>query len=348
MKQALLLILTALISSFSPVRAEAAPDKFKIGISIPLTGSGSMLGVTTKQGFELYLDQHPEFASRVQVIVEDTTVTNINQGVNATKKLIEVDRVQALVQEISPIAFAMANEIDKEQVPTIAITGADCARNREYMVKLWLPLKNETFAIKKLLAEKKYQRIAVVTSEQESMLARTRMLKEGPDALTLIADETTAGENDSRPLALRLLKLKPDVVILNLMNGHVGPLAKRLREVGYQGDFISNTVVDDPAEIALSGGALQGAYYPMAQYSAEFVEAHKKRYGTPPLVAAANGYDAANLIHTVLKKLNWKYTPQAFNREMRIRDFQGAMGSYSFSFDEWNVYDVPATLYRVP
>lgn len=344
----ILLMLVACHLSPIFVFAEPIPERIKIGLSIPLTGSGSILGTTTREGFQLYLKTHPEFAERVEIIVEDTTVADVKQGISATKKLLEVDRVDALIQEISPVANAMAESIDRLRVPTIAITGGDCARGRSYMVKLWLPLKNEVAAVSDVLKTRKFGRIGIITSQQDSMVARSRLLRDAVLASLIVADETVIDQDDSRGLALRLLRHKPDVVVLNMMNGFVGPMARRLREAGYRGDIISTTVIDDPAEVALASGALAGAYYPMPTLSPDFVATFTQQFGHAPVVANANGYDTAKLLHEGLESIKWRRDSGALNQALRRRNFTGAMGTYSFSFDEWNVYDMPASIRRVP
>jgi ABC-type branched-subunit amino acid transport system substrate-binding protein len=216
------------------------------------------------------------------------------------------------------------------------------------MVKLWLPLKNEVAAVSDVLKTRKFGRIGIITSQQDSMVARSRLLRDAVLASLIVADETVIDQDDSRGLALRLLRHKPDVVVLNMMNGFVGPMARRLREAGYRGDIISTTVIDDPAEVALASGALAGAYYPMPTLSPDFVATFTKQFGHAPVVANANGYDTAKLLHEGLESIKWRRDSGALNQALRRRNFTGAMGTYSFSFDEWNVYDMPASIRRVP
>lgn len=327
------------------------PTKLKVGFAIPLSGNGSWMGQNLKAGVELYLKETPAARERLELFYEDETTSNTTMGVTAVKSLIENKKVDALVVFLSPVAYAAAPIVERMGIPTFAITGSDTAKDRTYMVKLWLSTKAEGEAIaKELLKHPEWKTIAFITSEQDSMLARTKAAKEAIDDqdvdINIVFEENVTDAETLNLFASKIAQKKPDVIVINLMPGQVGLFAKKLWEKTYHGQLIGCSTMTDKNEQVLAQGALSGSLYVDSEYSPDFIEAFARDNGSFPLPGAANGYDAIKILDTAFQASGGT-DHQKLNKNIRIKDFKGALGNYSFIEDEFNTFDHKAVIRRL-
>ena len=326
-----------------PALAHAHP--VRIGVAAPLSGSSSWLGESTRQGIELYLTEHPDFARRTEFIYEDVGSGTATAGVSAVRNLIEARGIAGLIIEHSTVTNAAAPFIDQSRIPTIAITGSDSARGRSFMVKLWFPLQAEAQAAKEYLIKEKLTRLVSVTTEQDSMLDRTRTLKEALGAqLPFLGELTVSAVEEVPAVAAKIPSLKPQVVVLHLMPGQCGLMARKLRELGYTGLFISTVAAADASERTLAQGALRGALAPSFVPNPDFTARFMSRFHAEPEGATPNGYDAAKLFDQALAQVAEPRTPEEVVSALKVRNFSGALGTYSFGFTEANTYEIPIIL----
>lgn len=344
------LALVLAISFSSP--AFSAPGnykKLKIGVALPLSGAAQFLGDYTLKGIELFLEGDPGLKENFELVVEDVT-SSTAQGVSAVRKLLDVNEIDVLIIEMSPVTNAAAPFIESRKIPTLAIVGDDCATDKRYIVKFWMPAINEAKAVVEHIKEAKLFKLALVTTEQDAMLKRRDALKSLLDKSTIVFDKTVSSLEDLSILASQMVKESPDGLVMNLMPGQFGFLARRMREQGFKGEFIGNVVMDEENEYKLAQGVLEGAPFPYMKISEDFVVRYKKRYGMFPGIGAANGYDAMKIIAEAYESAGGAgvgFDRDTINQGLRVKNFSGAMGTYSFSFDERNTYDIPAIMDRV-
>lgn len=328
------------------LECDAAAERIKIGLAIPLSGPVSFLGQNTLHGAQLFLEEHPDVSERVQLVIEDVT-SNTAQGISAVQKLLSTPQIRGLIIEMSPVANASAPLIDKKRVPTIAIVGDDSARNRTHMVKLWMPAINEAKVVAQYLAQINPLRIALVTAEQDSMLARSKALRSLIPKESFVLDSQLTSIEEIPSIATKIMSVRPSVVVMNFMPGQFGALAKRLNEQQYKGALVGNAAMTDQGELEVAQGALDHAVYPDSVQVPSFVERFKKRYSVYPGLAAANGYDAMGLFAKAFAEHGWNPSTEQLNGGIRVARFTGALGTYAFSADEWNVFDLPAIMQNI-
>ena len=148
-------------------------------------------------------------------------------------------------------------------------------------------------------------------------------------------------------LAPRIMTHAPEILVLNLMPGQGGVLAKELVRLGYKGEFFGSIAFADAEELRLAGGALAGARYVDAATTDAFLARYKEHFGGAPGLGAAASYDAMKLLAQALASTNGSLDRAVINRAIRVKDFDGAQGRYSFSFDQRNSYLIPAAVRAV-
>jgi ABC-type branched-subunit amino acid transport system substrate-binding protein len=88
----------------STLRAETL---IKIGVLTDLSGPASYYGQQTRVGALLAAQELTQQGKRIKIIFEDSAL-NTRQGVSAAQKLIQIDQVDALYVDFTPIAVAVS------------------------------------------------------------------------------------------------------------------------------------------------------------------------------------------------------------------------------------------------
>lgn len=114
----LILILGVGYYTFSKSRE----DSIKIGLMAPLSGEYASAGENLVKGVQLALD---DFASqypnkKIEIIIEDDGFV-VGKGTSAYKKLIGIDKVDALISVSTPVIDAIHAEIIKDKLPVMQI-----------------------------------------------------------------------------------------------------------------------------------------------------------------------------------------------------------------------------------
>ena len=73
----------------------------------------------------------------------------------------------------------------------------------------------------------------------------------------------------------------------------------------------------------------------------QFVEAFRKAYGRTPTLYASQGYDAARLIGSALKKVNGDVSKtEALRKALKEADFDSVRAKFSFSANQHPIQDL--------
>ncbi|MCC6933338.1 MAG: ABC transporter substrate-binding protein [Deltaproteobacteria bacterium] len=332
--------------------SESNKKIFKLGIALPLSGGAAWMGDSAKKAVDLYFLKTPEAKERLEVIYEDVATNNIPQGISAVRSLIEIQKIDALILFVTPVAMAVANDIDRYQIPTITITGGNAAKGHNYIVNIWHSPNAEADAVYgEILKHPEWSSLGVITSEQESMIVRTQALMaafERNTATKIIAiNETLINESVIDLLAIKTKQKAPSAVILNLMPGQVSLLAKKLKEKHYSGQIIGCMTMADQREQEMAAGALNGALYVDSNLSDSFSSLYKNTYQTNPPPVSANTYDALSIIDDAVKK-GLGQDREQLNTALRVKNFSGALGKFSFIDNGQNEFDLKAKMLKVP
>lgn len=342
----LLIILSILLQlSCKPTTQDHKPS---LGLAIPLSGSLAWLGTNIQKGVNFYLEQHPDFNNKLQIVVEDVTTTDNARGVAAIKKLINFDQVDALIVANSGALEGSKYEIERSQVVTFGIVGTDAMKGMKYGVKHWVTTQSEARIIVDKIKALNLQRVAIITSEHQGYINREESIKGALQQLQQnnlsLYFERSLGPEDIPSLALKVKKFNPEVVVIVLFPGQVGIFAKELRKLGYAGIFLGTVSASDPADQKIAEGALTGLLYCDVPYNSDFEKAWQEKYREKPLLGSPNGYDIMKILHSALSNNISFKERDALNAFIRVKNFSGAMGTYSFVSDGANTFNFPMTL----
>lgn len=326
----------------------AALGDVKIGATLPLSGWAANYGVEAQRGTEMAVEEVNAAGGvngrKVVVIFEDTAA-DAKQAVTATQKLIEVDKVQAIVGTLfSAEALAQAPIVERAQIPLIVgqanhpdIPGAgeyifmqnpsaetDGTAMARYAMEV---LGKKKAAI--LAGESAYGRVAI------DILQKTFSAGGGEVVFSEIAPMDMA---DFKTLLGKVKDSGADILFLiNLPR--TGQIIREESELGMSLPVGGDSMLRDRAVTAEAGDLMEGAFLPMpgpvsaaaVAQSQAFEDLYKQKYGEELQTATPFlAYDSAKLAIAAIQN-GGDTGPEMIKWLYSMKDFPGALGEISFS-----------------
>lgn len=335
-------LLTFLIAM--PCQAKDS-EQLVVGVLSALTGDGANFGTAVQNGVKLaYKELSPEMQNRIK-LVYDNDGLDPRLSISAFNKMIDVDKIDVLINASSPTGKAISPIADKKKIPLIAIaTDKEVVEDRNYAVNLWVTVEAEAHTAIDEAKKLGYKNIAVIsTTNPFNLTCKDAYNKVNNGQIGITLDEEYAPEvKDFRTFLAKVRNDKQvDAIFVNLFLGQIGLFAKQAREMGISLPLFTFELFEDPNEVKVSNNALVNQWYVNADDpESVFVTKYKANFPEGSLFAAANGYDALMLI---AKALESGKTAEDVNHLLHnLRNFSGALGTYSASGD--NRFTLPATV----
>lgn len=116
MRRLLFFVLLCLcVLALSLTQCKKNNDSARIGIDLPLTGAYAYWGNEFKSGADIFCKQHPE----LKVLFEDN-MGETKTVVSVANKLINIDKVDALVSLFAPFSFPLRDIAETAKTPLIS------------------------------------------------------------------------------------------------------------------------------------------------------------------------------------------------------------------------------------
>ena len=363
-------VLTLLIAMASGIiRAPTAPaaqtkTAIKIGVLAPLSGPLAALARDIVDGARLYVDEvKGEMVGRkVELIVEDYEFKTA-VALTKTKKLVERDRVHAVVGVIlSAAAIAMKDYLHAQQVPFL-ISGAAVAeplmmeKPSPYVFRTTFAASQVPTPLAKFTYDKLQARTATVIAGDtvgtiELVMGFARAFEEAGGKV-LQELYTPIGTTDFGPFIGRLRR---DVdVVATLVPGADGiRFINQYEEFGLKGKIqVVDTApgITDISLLPSSGPAALGMYASQAYVhtldnpkNQQFVRVFRTKFGRDPGGPGEGTYVALAAVHQALQATggNIEDKPK-FLEALRRMDLQAPRGHVRFDRYQNVVTDVTIT-----
>ncbi|WP_073507965.1 ABC transporter substrate-binding protein [Streptobacillus notomytis] len=289
----------------------------KIGVPEPLTGDLSQYGVAIKEGIEFKVSQINNEGGvngkKIELIVEDTK-GDLQEAVNIMKKMISVDKVDAVLGEaISANSFAIAELAQKAKIPMITPAGTrfDITESKDFVFRATFtdPFQGEVLA--KYIKKLGYSNIAVLTNtSSDYSVGVAKSFKEVADKINLKYDEQkyTKEDKDFKSLLTNIKNSGFDSVLIPDYYNTVGLILSQAKELGLNVKFFGadgwDGIQTDFVDVA--EGAIFTTQFDIndsSELSMEFISKFKEKYAKEPNLFTALGYDAATIIIEALKSV---------------------------------------------
>lgn len=325
---------------------ERSSGTVTIGAILPLSGDAAAYGKSAQKGIQLAAEEANALGgvngTRIVVIYEDTQAKPAT-GVSATQKLINIDKVQAIIGGVaSSVTLAAAPLCERNQVallspasssPKISDAGDFIFRNA--------PSDTLEGGIMAEYAQSalKISRAAVIYVNNEYGAGIKSVFEHKFTGLggTIVASVSfQQGDTDMRTQLASIKGKAPEAVYL-IGYKENGTILKQARELALKSQFLSTVMFEDPDILQVAGKAAEGVIYTASAFDPQskdevvktFVQDFRKKYGVEPDVFAALSYDSAQILIYALRR-GGTNGPAIRDTLYALRDHQGVMGRLHF------------------
>lgn len=337
--------LKTLVAIAVTLLAGAAQADITIGISLPLTGPASGLGIPMNNYIKLW---PAEIAGeKLKVIVLDDA-TDPTKGVSNAKKFVTEDKVDIIMgSAATPVAIAMADTAAESGTPQFMFSPAVLPAGKDFWA-FRLPQGNAVMAHAMIEHMKKngvktVGFLGYTDAYGESWLndfkAQSQLLG-GPQIVAVErfarADTSVTGQ------ALKLVAANPDAMLVVASGSGAAMPHKGIIERGYKGKMYQTHAAASRDLVRVGGKDVEGAFvssgpavipeqlpanHPSKALAADFVAKYEKAYGAGNRNQfAGHAYDAIVVLEKVVPVALKKGKPGSKEFRAAIRDAVETMG----------------------
>lgn len=298
--------------------ASTALADITIGVSLPLTGAASSLGIPIANQVKLWPTHIA--GEKLHVLLMDDA-TDVSKGVDNARRFIESKADVVLGSIVTPVAAAMAQHLGEAQTPQFALGPIVLPQGKDAWA-FRLPQSTGLVATM-ILAHMQKANVKTVgflgyaDAYGEGWLGEVNQLLAKPGTPKLVGVERFARTDSSvASQALKLASANPDAILVVASGGGAALPQKALIERGYKGRIYQTHAAASRDFLRLSGKDAEGAFvaaapsivpdqlpasHPSKAAATEYVQKFEGANGPGSrAIFAASAYDFAVLLDKAL------------------------------------------------
>ncbi len=237
-------ILFVLVFSLSLIagceeKPSLAPEKpvVKIGIVYPMTGNIAKYGQAAQIAADIFFEEFNKYDHKFiyRLIWEN------NQGKPAlsnsvTQKLIQVDKVNALVSVFSHLSAPIAVLAERYKIPHLSASNDPSIRSRDFNFSFVSDDTDGARLLQRMLLQNKAKSVVMISLNAAGMLEYNNKVRHELEAYKniRILDEVfiNPGERDFRILIQKINRLKPDYIVMHAVSPELDIFMRQMKEQG--------------------------------------------------------------------------------------------------------------------
>lgn len=262
----------------------------------------------------------------VELIFEDWE-GNWPKLASATQKLIQVDKVDAIINSFDKASYIVAPLAKKAQIPHLVLALDDRIADGKYNFTVWTPVE----ATSQLLLQKAYldghRKLALFILRDyypyRSQIEIQKQLKDFPDMEISFIQQYDPSVRDFRTMSLKAYANDWDLGILLGYPPSADIFYKQLLSEG------SRPITSDAAFDMFSDHSIipdRSWWVGAAENTPAFEKAYIERFGQKPFTGVTYSYDCLKLIIAA-----WKESPNNLSEALHMVKVQGAGGETYFN-----------------
>lgn len=345
----ILVFVLAVSFIFISIIKENSRETIRVGRILPLTGPAASYGKSEQKGTLLALEQinidGGISGKSLEVLFEDDQCS-VKDGVNAMKKLVDVQKVPAVIgATCSGVTLAIAPIANEQKVILLSpLSSAAAISNAGPFVFRIMPSDSfQSNIIANWIFSEGYHDIAMLyinNSWGNGVAEEFRREFERIGGNIVTTEVCKEGDRDFRVQLAKIKDMNPKAIFCPTMPKEGGIILKQMKELGVNYPVFGADAwsVDELTDVA--GDAASGVMYTYpAQYTGDvyqkFASDFRKKFGTEPDVNAAGAYDAVKILALCMNNIVKKSHPltgESIRLEMeKIKGYQGATGTTTFN-----------------
>lgn len=291
-----------------------------IGGVAPVTGEAATFGASTKNGFDLAIEEWNAKGGidgkQLKLAFADDK-GDPAEGATVFTKLIQQDKAVAVLGPVmSKVALAGAPICQAASVPMMSSTATNPKVTevgdfifRACFIDPFQGTVGAKFAFEDLKTTKAAC-IFDVGNDYTKGLSEFFQAKYKELGGEVVAFEGHAtGTTDFKAQLTKIIAAKPEVLYVSDYYNDAALIAKQARELGFKGPMVGGDGWDSPKLTEIGGAAIEGGFFtnhyaaddtrPVVQ---EFVKKYKGKFGAEPDALAVLAYDGAYLMFDAIKR----------------------------------------------
>lgn len=342
-----IIVFLAFALSTGPVMA--AQKVIKVGVVGPLTGQFAAAGQSQLTGAEMKAKEINAAGGpyRIELVSEDDA-SKCDQTVNATVKLINQDKVVAVLGAVnSPCSLAMVPITKRYKTPqfTLSIGTAITQQGSKWVfrVNAGAPMQSKALAeyAVKVLGHKK---LAILYSDDEYGASAMESFVKALDSMGMKAVAVESYPREDKDFTGQLIKIKNSGATVLFPTGSYQASAlicRQAKQLGMNLQILGDTGNASPKFIELGGDAVEGAIIvepftitdpdPKVQ---EFAKKYEALYNRKADAWVAELYDSMGMVHEAVVKTG-KIDRQAIRDYIagmkKGSGYKGILGDWAFA-----------------
>lgn len=344
-------------------------NEIVIGHVAPLTGDIKTFGESTKNGFQLAIEEANQSGGLLgrpirTVIVDDKN--DPTEASNAAAKLINQDRVHYIVGSVSSKCSIPLSEIAQSNrvlmiTPTSTnpkVTVREDGTRKDFVFRACFTDPFQGAAGARIAREQFHAQRAAVLYDVGNDYVKG-LAEFFRDAFRQAGGEICAYESyakddvDFSALLTKLKAQKPDLIFIPDYYNKVGLVAKQARQMGITAQLLGGDGWDSPEMTRIAGDAIEGGVF-TNHYSPQdprpevqtWVAKYGAKYGGKPDALATLAYDATLLMLEAIRRAGVDDPVKVRDALAMIRDFKSVSGSITFDADGNPVKSVAVLQYQ--
>lgn len=338
-------------SETSAAGSSADSDVIKIGVFEPITGSLAAGGAIELEGIQqAYKERSEVLGKKVELVVADNKSEKV-EAANAVSRLIEKDKVVAIIGSYSSTPSIGAGDVIKEAgIPTVGVscTNPLVTQDNDWYFRVCFidPYQGKVmanYAYNKLGA-----RTAAVTREMGSdysvglaqfFTEEFIRLNGGDESCIVATADYQSGDQDFNAQITNVAKANADIIFAPGNFTESAMFIKQARQLGVTTPILGGDTWETPEFITIGGSEVEGALFSTffdsnADFTPQtkaYVEKYKAEHdGAEPAAVTALGYDAYNLLIDAIERAG-STEPAAIQKALKeTKEFPGVAGYVTF------------------
>ncbi len=224
-----IVVLVILISGYFVMNREKEVlenQPIKIGVILPLTGSGSSIGEEVRNGIEL---ARQKISSNIEILYEDNqTETKLN--VNAAQKLISQNGVKLLITWTSAATESVAPIAEENKVVLLygsSINGP--ASKYTYVFKNFASIEQDCGAIANYVKNNSVGMLGIVSDSTSGCISAFQ-----DNGVNIVAETYSKGTTDFRTMLTKFKKSAPAFLVLRAWPADTEVIVRQIKEIGLE------------------------------------------------------------------------------------------------------------------
>ena len=347
---ALMLAMTLPAAAQQNIVTQGVSDnEIKLGSHVDLSGPITMWGVPQRNGHLMRVEEQNAkggvHGRKITLIVEDNGY-DPKKGVLATQKLIEEDKVFALVGVLGTAVFIPSMRIATDDGIPFIFPGTNDRAAFEPFNRLTMamgaPYDSQIKAGVRYFAEKRGKKRIGVIYQDDNFGKDIRNAAQSQAKVQNIAvvgtESYKRGDTSFSSQVANLQRAGADLVVLGTVPRETAGVMAEIAKVGWKVDALADAGACSQYTIALGKQAVEGLYV-QCQYVPfdpanespavkDWIKRYEARFKTKADIAAALTYDMEDMIIMALDRAGRDLTAEKFLAALEsIHDYQDIFGS---------------------